>query len=247
MNQVKYWLEQLLDKGRLLADLEKAAKAYQVGNRTTALAKLTPLAEAEHEQAQFILGLISYDDGEAQDYAEALKWFSLAKKKEYLPAYCLLAEMYRYGKGVEQDDAEARELYHYAADSPVGVVEARYEMGMILIRSKNRLYFGEAAQWFDLAAKDGSVEAQYEMGVNYEYGRGVKINTDVAYRWYHLAAIQGHEKAKESWNRIAKNMTPRQIAEIQKTAEHMAERHEKEMVEEYKTHNPYAIPHQPNF
>ena len=70
------------------------------------------LADAELE-----LGLI-YLDGpdDAQDYAEAIKWFRLAASRNCAAAQFYLGWMYCLGRGVAQDYAEARKWYRLAAE-----------------------------------------------------------------------------------------------------------------------------------
>jgi TPR repeat protein len=67
--------------------------------------------------AELELGLI-YLDGpdEAQDYAEAIKWFRLAASRNCAAAQFYLGWMYCLGHGVAQDYAEARKWYRLAAE-----------------------------------------------------------------------------------------------------------------------------------
>jgi uncharacterized protein len=45
-------------------------------------------------------------------------------------------------------------------------------------------------------AEKGNVEAQYNLGVCYEEGRGVEVDYTEAFRWYKKAAEQGDSKAQ---------------------------------------------------
>ena len=54
----------------------------------------------------------------------------------------------------------------------------------------------KAAMWFRKAADQGIASAQYEMGQNYEAGRGVSQSPDKAVDWYRMAADQGHSEAQ---------------------------------------------------
>ena len=64
-------------------------------------------------------------------------------------------------------------------------------------------------------AEHGDVEAQYNLGVMYETGRGVPRDYVYvsAYRWFDLAAAQGNREAAYNRDYIAKFMTPEQILE----------------------------------
>ena len=48
--------------------------------------------------------------------------------------------------------------------------------------------FEAAAKWFLVAAQDGNASAQYNLGVLYNHGRGVKQSYEEAVKWYTLAA-----------------------------------------------------------
>jgi len=48
-----------------------------------------------------------------------------------------------------------------------------------------------------MAAKQGYVLAQYDLGTMYELGEGMPQNFSKAREWYQLAANQGYEEAHE--------------------------------------------------
>ena len=56
---------------------------------------------------------------------------------------------------------------------------------------------------FDLVAleakaKEGDIEAQYEMSARHAIGRGVELDDDVAVEWLHRAAESGHSLAQNN-------------------------------------------------
>ena len=53
----------------------------------------------------------------------------------------------------------------------------------------------EAVKWYRLAADQGNVIAQYNLGVCYANGTGVAKNDAEAVKWYKKAAAQGDEDA----------------------------------------------------
>jgi len=55
--------------------------------------------------------------------------------------------------------------------------------------------FREALKWFHKAAEQGSASAQYNLGVMYANGRGVREDPDEAVRWYRKAAELGNASA----------------------------------------------------
>ena len=69
-----------------------------------------------------------------------------------------------------------------------------YEDGVAADGKKNHT---EAMRLFKLAAAQGHVRAQYELGDRY-FGHGIPQGYAEAANWYKLAAAQGHAKAQSS-------------------------------------------------
>ena len=62
----------------------------------------------------------------------------------------------------------------------------------------------EAARWYDMAARQGVGEAQYNLAFMYETGDGVLQDQKKALRWYHEAAKKGVKAAQDSIDKILK-------------------------------------------
>ena len=71
-------------------------------------------------------------------------------------------------------------------------------------------------KWYRLAAKQGEVVAQYNLGVMYDEGKGVKQDYVRAYMWFNLAASKGYKNGSKNREKVTKKMTPAQIADAQK-------------------------------
>jgi TPR repeat protein len=56
----------------------------------------------------------------------------------------------------------------------------------------------EAGNWFRIAADQGHMDAQYNIGRHYESGQGVPKDFEEAKRWYRGAADRGHGPAKKA-------------------------------------------------
>jgi TPR repeat protein len=56
--------------------------------------------------------------------------------------------------------------------------------------------YAEAVRWYRLAAEQGDVNAQYNLGAMYGNGDGVPEDYAEAVRWYRLAAEQGDVNAQ---------------------------------------------------
>ena len=62
--------------------------------------------------------------------------------------------------------------------------------------------YAKAAEWWQKAAKQGYVQAQYNLGVMYANGTGVEQSDEKAVEWYQKAADQGFEDAMVALNRL---------------------------------------------
>ena len=59
--------------------------------------------------------------------------------------------------------------------------------------------------WYKKAADQGYVGAQYNIGLLYENGEGVKRDFSQARAWYQKAADQGYKDAEAALKRLAAN------------------------------------------
>jgi uncharacterized protein len=158
------------------------------------------------------------DANNREDYATALReWRPLAEQGDALAQYNL-GLLYRKGRGVPQDDVQARKWYEKAAAQ--GQAKAQFNLGTLYFNgegvSKN---YQQALRWFRLAADQGEALAQTKIAIMYDEGQGVQKNIVQAYKWYSLAAMNGDKPAPQILNLLANQMTPAQIAEAQKLAQ----------------------------
>ncbi len=66
------------------------------------------------------------------------------------------------------------------------------------------------------ASRRCEAKAQFNLGVMYDNGYGVSQDYVQAHMWYNLAEAQGRTAAARNRGRVAKLMTPAQIAEAQR-------------------------------
>lgn len=156
-------------------------------------------AEQGFAEAQFELGMMyEYGDGVVQNYEEAFKWYLHAAEKGVPGAQSSLGEMYAEGKGVSQDQEEARKWFRSAAEQ--GHAFTFWATGLIgrnLRQESVELNLQEAINWLRFAA-ELDAEAQYNLGRLYKDATGVAQNDREAFRWFRLAAEQGHARAQGS-------------------------------------------------
>ena len=164
--------------------------------------------------ADFQAGMDANNRG---DYATALReWRPLAEQGDALAQYNL-GLLYRKGRGVSQDDVQARQWYTKAATQ--GQAKAQFNLGTLYFNGEGvPKDYQQALRWFRLAADQGEALAQTKIAIMYDDGQGVPQDIVQAYKWYSLAATNGDKPAAELRDTIANQMIPAQIAEAQKLA-----------------------------
>ncbi len=76
----------------------------------------------------------------------------------------------------------------------------------------------QARQWYEKAAAQGYIIAQYKLGVLYGDGLGVLQDFVQAHKWYSLAGANGDNDAATLCDVLASQMTPAQINQAEKLA-----------------------------
>lgn len=153
-----------------------------------------------------------------KDYATALRLYRMLADQNNAAAQWTLGSMYFTGDGTPRNDAEALKWIRRAADQ--GNIHAlinlalAYREGAIGVQRD----LAEAARLFSRAAEQGNGPAQSMLGHIYQNGRGVPQNLVRAYMWFSLSAAGGTRSAADNREKVAKLMTPAQIAEAEKLA-----------------------------
>jgi serine/threonine protein kinase len=114
-----------------------------------------------------------------------------------IESQCILAEAYRIGRGVKQDDVQAFYWYKKAADQGNLIAQYRvaeaYRLGHGVDKDE-----AQASSWYKEAAEKGVADAQFRLGKFYRYGTGVIRDIDLAIDYFTLAAEQGHQSAQNA-------------------------------------------------
>ena len=132
-----------------------------------------------------------------------------------------LGSNFYFGKGVFQDFAEAMKWYRKAADQ--GEAKAQYNLGDMYANGTGVVRdYAEAVKWYRKAADQGNAKAQLLMGDMYFNGTSVTQDYVLAHMWWNLSATgpkgQAQEMAAKKRDKVAKAMTPQQLAEAQRLA-----------------------------
>lgn len=118
---------------------------------TMGASELINQAKAGNQQAQFFLAK-RYQKGLgiAQNYQQAIQWYTTAAKQDIAPAQLNLAMMYIRGEGVKPNAQQARYWLEKAAK--LGDNRASYTLAMLDEKERKLV---DAYKWYDLAARDG--------------------------------------------------------------------------------------------
>jgi len=151
-------------------------------------------------------GLLAYKQG---DYQTAIAAWSLASQQGNIDADFHLAELYRLGKGVPQDNLRAESSYLKAAQQ--NHVSAQLNLGKLY-------YFGalgadqkqKAFYWLQKAAQQNNADAQWMLGGMLFNGEGGSQNSAAAYSWLTLASDQNHLQAALNLAKIKAHLTAEQ-------------------------------------
>jgi TPR repeat protein len=108
-----------------------------------------------------------------------------------------LGSAYYYGKGVQQNYAEAVRWYRKAAEQR----EPRAEdaLGYLYLNGQTvPLDYAQALQWYKKGAEDGNAKAQFDLASIYYYGTGVQRDYAEARRWSEKSADQKYAEAQDA-------------------------------------------------
>ena len=128
----------------------------------------------------------------------------------------------RLATGVEQDQAEAFQLYRVAAEQ--GIAGAQCRLGVMYAEGRGvEQDERESVRWFRLAAAQGNAEAQGGLGLAYGTGRGVSQDFVASHVWMTLAAAGLTGETRKGALRfratIAATMTSGQVSEAHRLAQ----------------------------
>jgi len=76
----------------------------------------------------------------------------------------------------------------------------------------------DALTQFESEARNGRIEALYNLGLAYSTGQGVRVDYVAAHKWFNLAAMKGLDEARAWRAQLSHEMSAPQIAEAQRLA-----------------------------
>ena len=171
-----------------------------------------------------------------QDYVEAVRWYRKAAEQGEARAQNNLGLIYAHDAflgdfnqrtvpdpegRVPKDYAEAIRWFRKAAEQGNAKSQfslaSKYEEGQEVPQN-----YAEAIRWYREAAEQGEPHAQFNLGAMYAKGQGVPRDYVKGYMWIYLGASRSsgdaHRKFAADRDRLAEEMTAKQIAEAQRLA-----------------------------
>lgn len=131
--------------------------------------------------------------GVEKDQVKAFEWFQKSAAQGHVRAIKQLIHCYKNGIGVEKDVQKVIDWY--------GKIIEKGEKGDIVNLGHYYetvvLDYEKALHYYLLAAEQGDKIGQYNVGIMYEYGKGVDADENTAIYWYRKSARKGYDKAQE--------------------------------------------------
>jgi TPR repeat protein len=179
--------------------LDQASALLEQGKNSAALLEWQKAVSLQPDdiRAQNGLAIALYMEG---DFEQAAAHFHEAHRLDNssagdVRADCYLGLMYRDGKGVPKDYAQALRLLQGVANR--GYAPAQYYLGAMystgLGVSRNEVL---ASSLYRAAAEQGYVDAESVLGVRYRDGQGMSQDFGQAMDWLRKAAEQGNAEAQ---------------------------------------------------
>ena len=147
-------------------------------------------------EAQFYLGLCYYEgNGVAQDYTQAVYWWTKGSNQGESSAQYMLGMCYYEGNGVEKNINKVIELWTKSANQ--GNPWAQNGLGNCYNEGEGLAQdYKQAVYWYRKAADQGHAEAQASLGLCYYEGNGVTQDYKQAVYWCRKAADQGNARGQ---------------------------------------------------
>lgn len=174
---------------------------------------ITRAASSGDVYAQFKLANMYFEGkGVEQNDAEAAKWFLEAARQDHAEAQFIIGTLYEKGDGVQKSDAHAYSWFVKAAS------QGHNRSKIMLDSDKWRQFKGrqeilhaekdsqagprnqevtpEMVEEYTLKAREGDVDAQYNLGIMYYHGEGIEADHKEALFWFLKAAEQDDPDAQ---------------------------------------------------
>ncbi len=139
-----------------------------------------------------------------QSYTDAIYYYQMAGKQDYVDAEVNLGNMYAQGLGVDADPGTAARWYYSASAHGNNIAENAlgnlYYQGLGVPHDLKKAF-----DYYNRAYKHGSIDAAKHIGDMYLNGETVEKSDTEAVRWYTIAAKKGNASAQSKLAQLVKD------------------------------------------
>ncbi len=196
--KIDFWSERNIHPAQ--KKYEEGMKLFNEKKYKEALPILLSAAEANHPDAALQVARI-YENGLGMwfsDNRKALQWYWKAAKLNN-PAAAIKIANAIYNGDYEANARQMLDFYLLAVKN--NNPEVTYKVAMIYKNGFRDINpdDAKALQYLQKAAELGLPEAMYDLGIRYEKGQGVPLNSKTSLFWIKKAAGKGYEPAVKYW------------------------------------------------
>ena len=152
----------------------------------------------DNAEAEYLLGEC-YEGGIGVEvnHVEALRLYQKSASKGNCAGQFSLGKYYEKGRLISKNISEANRLFESSASK--GYTPAQLYIGRLYSSGKNdfKVDYSKSETYFRMAAMQGNAEAQYELGLLYLNGNGVKKNLVEAKAWIGLSFANDYQPAEK--------------------------------------------------
>jgi TPR repeat protein len=153
----------------------------------------------KNPESQYMLGYMYYNNKDMHDICKAINWLTKAAKNDNSEAQFLLGQIYYKGDEIDQDIDYAITWFILASNK--NIVDAQYNLGKI---HQNFGNYDEAIGYYQMAAKNGNIDALNDIGYIYEHWPE-NYDIDEAFKYYTKAANLGNNNAQYNLGKLYQN------------------------------------------
>lgn len=181
---------------------------------TSTAADAAPAAPVPSPEQLYTEALDLLEVGTAAALAAAAERLRAAADEGLVIAQFRLATLYEAGRGVDRDLYAAREWYTRAAEG--GNARAMHNLAVLYAEGSltGAPDYAAAARWFAEAAAYNVRDSQFNLGVLFHNGMGVREDLSQAYLWYSIAAMGGDTEAASESTQLSLNLDEETRAQV---------------------------------
>lgn len=149
-------------------------------------------SENGHIRAKYELALLLFKNGNKNEKTKAIALMEEAAKKGERDAMMYLARAYRDGTSVGKDAKKSIAMYKKAMSN--GSIQAKLELAEALYKSEDPADRSMSVIYcYELVTGESEDKnAMFRLYLQYRYGVGTKVDSEIAYMWLKRASEQGH-------------------------------------------------------